>query len=137
MADHRGRGIDHPVVHRRARDQLADAGRSKVQNEFTWKSAAERQEVDATNLPALAYNLGTDFAVDRLVLLGANAAPILDFVPPRFPLKGGQIVARGVAAGPEVARLMQTVEKRWVDESFPDVARIEAILDEELRKTTL
>lgn len=111
-----------------ARLRLSKAQRARL------VSAAERQEVDATNLPALAYSLGTDFAVDRLILLGANAAPILDFKPPTFPLKGGQIVARGIAAGPEVARLMQTVEQRWVEEGFPDIARIEALLDEELRK---
>lgn len=113
-----------------ARLRLSKAQRARL------VSAAERQEVDAANPLALAYYLGVDFAVDRLILLGANAAPIIGVTPPRFPLKGGQIVTRGVAAGPEVARLMQTVEKRWVEEGFPDIARIEAMLDEELRNPT-
>lgn len=112
-----------------ARLRLSKAQRARL------VSAAERQEVDATDLPALAYRLGVDFAIDRLILLGANTAPIIGFTPPTFPLKGGQIVARGVAAGPEVARLMQTVERRWVAEGFPDMARVDAILDEELRET--
>ncbi|MDY7099344.1 MAG: CCA tRNA nucleotidyltransferase, partial [Pseudomonadota bacterium] len=52
--------------------------------------------------------------------------------PPGFPLKGGAIVARGVAAGPEVARILRTVERRWVEEGFPDADRIDALLTEEL-----
>jgi hypothetical protein len=39
---------------------------------------------------------------------------------PVFPLKGGAIVARGVTAGPAVARILQAVEARWVAEGFPD-----------------
>lgn len=99
-------------------------------------SAAERQADDASNPKALAYSIGIEFATDRLLLLGEDAKQVAGFTPPRFPLKGGQIVARGVAAGPEVARLMQTVEKRWVAEGFPNIARIEAILDDELRQSS-
>ena len=51
---------------------------------------------------------------------------------PTFPLKGGQIVARGVHAGPQVARILQAVETRWVAESFPNEARVQALLNEEL-----
>ena len=40
-------------------------------------------------------------------------------------LKGGEIVARGVQAGPTVARTMRAVEARWVEEGFPDRARVE------------
>ncbi|NQX95650.1 MAG: CCA tRNA nucleotidyltransferase, partial [Erythrobacter sp.] len=89
---------------------------------------------DAENPKALAYQLGVEFAQDRLILLDKDASIITEFTPPRFPLKGGQIVAKGVAAGPEVARMMQTVERRWVSEGFPDIARIDQILDEELRQ---
>ena len=52
-------------------------------------------------------------------------------VPP-LPLKGGEIVQRGVGRGPEVARILQAVEGRWIAEGFPDRARVETILDEEL-----
>ena len=54
---------------------------------------------------------------------------------PAFPLKGGQIVARGVHAGPQVARILQAVETRWIAEGFPDEARVHALLDAELAAT--
>lgn len=111
-----------------ARLRLSKAQRSRL------VSAAERQASDADNPRALAYQLGVEFALDRLLLLGGETSAIRDYIPPVFPLKGGQIVARGVKAGPEVARLMQKIERRWVAEGFPDIARVESILDEELRK---
>ena len=40
-----------------------------------------------------------------------------------------RIVARGVRAGPAVARILQTVEARWLAENFPDAARAAALLD--------
>ncbi len=82
---------------------------------------------------ALAYRLGRTAALDRLLLTGQSIAPLGGWEIPTFPLKGGQIVARGVKAGPEVARVLKAVEARWVDEGFPDALRVLQILDLELR----
>ncbi|WP_034959377.1 CCA tRNA nucleotidyltransferase [Erythrobacter longus] len=109
-----------------ARLRLSRAQRARL------VSASERLASDAENPQTLAYNLTVPYAVDRLLLLGEDARELATWEPPRFPLKGGEIVARGVAAGPEVARILQTVERQWVAESFPDEARIEAILAEVL-----
>ena len=84
---------------------------------------------------ALAYRLGRDSATDRLVLAGADTAPLNGWDIPELPLKGGEIVGRGVAAGPEVARILRTVENRWIEEGFPARNRVEAMLDEELRRS--
>ncbi len=81
---------------------------------------------------ALAYRIGRAQAVDWLLLTAGDLAPLAGWDPPTFPLKGGAIVARGVAAGPEVARILQTIERRWVAEGFPSPERIEALLVEEL-----
>ncbi len=81
---------------------------------------------------ALAYRLGKDAAIDRLLLTGADIAPLAGWDAPTFPLKGGEIVARGVGAGPEVARLLREIEARWVAEGFPDAARVGELLDEAL-----
>jgi len=81
---------------------------------------------------ALAYRLGRNEALDRLLLTGASAAPLEEWTIPRFPLKGGEIVARGVKAGPEVARTLRALEDRWISEGFPDRTRVLAMLDEVL-----
>lgn len=81
---------------------------------------------------ALAYRVGREAARDRLLIGGASAAPLSGWEIPRFPLKGGMIVARGVSAGPDVARILRTVEAKWVEENFPDEARVMALLDAEI-----
>ncbi len=94
--------------------------------------AAERTEADRANPLALAYYEGAQGAADRLLLLGQDASAVKDWERPQFPLKGGEIVARGVQAGPEVARLLQTVEARWVEEGFPSRERVLELLSETL-----
>lgn len=96
--------------------------------------AARRSEIpnsgdDATHRArALAYRLGLDAALDRLLLAGEHVAPLAGWAVPTLPLKGGEIVAKGVKAGPEVARILRKVEQIWIDEGFPNRRRVEDIL---------
>ena len=90
---------------------------------------AQRSAADADAPRALAYWLGREVAVDRLLLGTSPIAPLTGWDVPRFPITGGAIVARGVQAGPEVARILQSAERQWVAEGFPDAQRAAAILD--------
>lgn len=96
--------------------------------------AARRTASDIADPRALAYAEGREAAEDRLLLAGADLAPLEGWTVPAFPLKGGEIVARGVKAGPHVARIMQTVERRWIAEGFPGRQRVEALLADELAR---
>ena len=109
-----------------ARLRLSKAQRARL------ISAADRSKEDATGIRALAYRHTSEFAIDRLLLLGEDARPLGGWEPPIFPLKGGAIVARGVEAGPDVARILKTIERRWVAEGFPGEERVEQMLAEEL-----
>jgi len=91
---------------------------------------AARRETDEAR--ALAYRLGREEAIDALLLAGRPIAELDGWDTPTFPLKGGAIVARGVAAGPEVARILQAVEARWIAEGFPDEDRVAELLDQQL-----
>lgn len=75
----------------------------------------------------LAYRVGIESAVDRLLLSGADASVLADHIVPRFPLSGGAIIARGITAGPQVARLLRETETAWIAAGFPDDA--DAIAD--------
>jgi poly(A) polymerase len=109
------------------------AARLRLSSAQKKRLAAAVQRGILTDSPrALAYRFGRDEAVDRLLLAGSDPAPIITWAIPEFPLKGGEIVGRGIAAGPEVARILRAVEARWIDEGFPDRARVEALLDEEI-----
>lgn len=78
----------------------------------------------------LAHAIGVDAARD-VHLLADDPASALHAVEalsgwtvPEMPIKGGDIVARGIAAGPEVARILKAVESEWVAEDFPGAARV-------------
>lgn len=94
--------------------------------------------LDPTLAPprALAYRLGTEGAADRLALharldeaLHAWRA-IADWSVPRLPLSGGELVARGLSKGPDVARTLRAIEARWIEEDFPGADRFAALRDE-------
>lgn len=106
-----------------ARLRLSKAQRNRLVN------AAERSAADADNPRALAYRLTMPLAIDRLLLLCRDARELGAWPVPVFPLKGGAIVARGITAGPAVARILQRVEAEWVAEDFPGPARLDALLD--------
>lgn len=94
-----------------------------------------------THLPGdarvLAYREGMDVARDILLLADQPLAVLANWKKQEFPLRGGEIVARGVKAGPEVAQILQAVEKRWLEEGFPPAGRVEALLAEELARRNL
>ena len=93
---------------------------------------AERQEGDLSEPFALAYREGREVAIGRILLQGGDTHSLKEWVIPQFPLKGGEIVARGVAAGPQVAGMLRQIENRWISEGFPNEARVFAMLEEAL-----
>lgn len=80
----------------------------------------------------LAFRIGAEGAVDRLLLSGAiePATRIARWTPPRLSISGGALVARGIGAGPLVARALKMVEDLWVAEGFPDQTRVEQLADQ-------
>ena len=71
-------------------------------------------------------------ARDRLLIAGQTTRELDGWEVPELPLKGGEIVQRGVSAGPDVARILRAVEARWIAEQFPPRERVMQLLDEEL-----
>lgn len=101
-------------------------------------SNAERQALAGAIQPgggegplALAYRIGPDRAVDRLLLAGdaAGAKAAAAWIPPRLPLSGGSLIGRGLSKGPDVARALRRIEDRWIAEGFPDADRADQIAD--------
>ena len=89
---------------------------------------ARRQPTDSEAAKALAYAEGSECAVGRLILEGYDPRPLDGWDVPDLPLKGGEIVARGLA-GPDVSKALREVEARWIAEDFPDRSRVLELLD--------
>ena len=115
---------DPPLVDQvGARLRLSTAQRKRL------ATAAGRNPDDPSTARALAYRIGLPEACDRLLLAGRSVGALTGWEVPRLPLKGGEIVARGVGAGPEVARVLRAVEARWLDEDFPGPERVRELLE--------
>ena len=110
-----------------AAEQVAARLRLSIAQKKRLILAARRSEQSEPR--ALAYRIGHEAALDRLLLTGQDTVVLRGWQAPTFPLKGGAIVARGVAAGPEVARILRAVEAQWIVEGFPDEDRVGQLLD--------
>jgi len=119
----------------RVAEQVAARLRLSSTQKKRLATAADRGSL-AGDARALAYRLGRDEAIDRLLLTGADPSPVIGWDIPVLPLRGGEIVAKGIAAGPEVARILQAVEARWIAEGFPNRERVEALLAQEISSKT-
>ena len=95
-------------------------------------AVAERKPEDASFPRALAYRENMAIAIDRVLIQGGNVSSLKDWNPPQLPLKGGEIVERGITAGPQVAATLRKVEDEWIAEGFPERERVLQLLEQVL-----
>jgi len=108
--------------------------RLKLSNKAKKRLASAADTALGLNRQALAYRIGTECAVDRLLLAGqpADARTIAKWAPPRMPIGGGDVIARGVPEGPEVARTLRRIEDAWEAAGFPTGDAFRRLVDEAL-----
>ncbi|OJY69709.1 MAG: polynucleotide adenylyltransferase [Sphingobium sp. 66-54] len=97
--------------------------RLRLSNKARARLNAMRAPVEAATPEALAYRLGTQGAIDRILLGRAFTVEaigrIRDWPVPQMPLSGGDLIAMGLSAGPQVAKALQALERAWVAAGFP------------------
>jgi poly(A) polymerase len=111
------------------------AARLRLSNRQQKRLASAAQVPDPKRPPdsehAMAYLIGTAEAIDRLLLHGtpgANLKALETWQKPRLPVSGGELIAMGLAAGPQVAAALQATEREWIDAGFPaDKAAVRAM----------
>jgi poly(A) polymerase len=121
------------------------SARLRLSNKATKRivAAAERGPGDEAAPLALAYRIGADEAVDRLLLdetpvetMTAKIRALAGWRRPPFPITGGDLIGMGLTPGPAVARTYQAIEREWVrrgfdDDALPELAR--SAVEEALR----
>jgi poly(A) polymerase len=110
------------------------AARLKLSNKAKKRLGSAADSSLGLNPQSLAYRLGTEGTIDRLLLADrpSDAAAIAGWTPPRLPIGGGDLIARGVPQGPEVARLLRQIENAWEAAGFPKGAELERIVEDTL-----
>ncbi len=111
------------------------AARLKLSNKARKRLSSAANPDPGIGTKPLAYRIGIEGAVDRLLLASRprDAAEINRWSPPRLPIGGGQLIARGVPEGPEVARTMRRIEAEWEAQGFPEGAEFDRLVEEALR----
>ena len=85
-------------------------------------SAARRSPDEADTPERLAYRIGRDEAVDRILLDAGDAAAasaLVEWQRPRLSLGGGDLIEMGLKPGPIVAGTLQAIEREWAQSGFP------------------
>jgi len=91
---------------------------------FSW------DDVNRETTLANAYNHGEEAARDAALLFASSdvlpaCLSALDaYQKPVFPIKGGDLIAMGMEAGPTVAATLAKIEQAWIDEGFPNEKRV-------------
>lgn len=131
-------GLTADPIRRLAAILPADAAANEAVGARLKLSKAERQALISAIRPdfvegplALAYRIGPERALDRLLVAGdvAGATAAMAWIPPRLPLSGGSLIGRGLSKGPDVAKALRQIEDRWIAEGFPDDSRAGQIAD--------
>lgn len=110
------------------------AVRLKLSNKARKRLTCAADPEPPGNPQALAYYMGTDCAVDRLLLAkkAVVAASIARWQSPKLPISGGALIDRGLTQGPVVAKTLRAIEQRWVESGFPAGEEFERIVTEAL-----
>ncbi|MCJ7420567.1 CCA tRNA nucleotidyltransferase [Sphingomicrobium astaxanthinifaciens] len=112
-------------------------------------SKEQRDRLSSAAVPAegsareLAYRLGPLYAIDRIALTpwwesasGRSRADAVRYIErwevPRLPVKGGDLIAMGLAPGPAVARTLRAIENEWIEHDFADDSAFDAIVERHL-----
>ena len=111
------------------------AARLKLSNKARKRIACAAERGTDISPQALAYRVGSECAVDRLLVSGnaEQAASVTGWPVPRLPIGGGTLIARGLPEGPIVARTLRRIEDRWIEAGFPAGDELERIVGSELR----
>lgn len=111
------------------------AARLKLSNKMR-EGFAQRLHADAptpANIRAIAYRANIDTARDAAMLYASDTelpecvARLEQWNVPTLSIKGGELIAMGLPAGPLVAKTLQAIEAAWIQEGFPDAARQRAL----------
>ena len=119
-----------PAVETRVAAEIG--ARLKLSNAQRIRLVAAVQPAGPAPYWPMAYKDGGEAVIDRLLIAGdaMAAVPLIGWHRPRPPASGKDIIARGVAPGPEVAKRLGAFERAWVAAGFPnDTETVAALLD--------
>lgn len=113
------------------------ARRLRFSNAARQRFSAMAPDAQLTRLSIAAnlYRLGRQRLGDQLLLHGGadfadRHAQAMAAAMPQFPLRGGDLIARGVDRGPKVTQVLQAIEREWLAAGCPASPAFDALVDQ-------
>jgi poly(A) polymerase len=97
------------------------AARLRLSNKAAKRLASAAQIGLHSSPEVLAYRIGREEAVDRILLRSSDplqASQIEGWERPRLRVGGGELIAMGLPAGPLVAATLHALEREWAEGGF-------------------
>jgi poly(A) polymerase len=112
--------------------------RLKLSNKMRSDLAARLSAQHPThlNIRAIAYKNGVASARDSVLLFADDLQHLSCFSmldgwePPVFSVKGGDLIKRGLTAGPLVAKTLKDIERDWIAADFPRDGGLIALINQ-------
>ncbi len=134
-----------PIDAARVRAIAAQLKMSKAMADYLAGLANARAALrDAGDTPvaALFYTYGQDEMLDALLIERGEHIAVEDWQAwnawqrPTFTIKGGDLIAKGLPAGPLVSQTLRAVEAEWIAAGFPDGDELQTIVTRHLAQST-
>ena len=123
-------------------DQVASRLRFSTRQRKHLAALAAHRGTAEMPVRQFAYAVGLETARDVRLLVGDTASAstairtLENWAVPVLPVKGRDVIMHGVSAGPDVARILKSVEKAWVEEDFPDRPRALELVDQMIGRSS-
>ncbi|HUG61138.1 MAG TPA: CCA tRNA nucleotidyltransferase, partial [Methylomirabilota bacterium] len=123
LAVSRGDAAEVAAIGERLRLSRAETARAAQVAELAWTL---RPDPDQTAVKLAVYRQGNDAVTAALLAAAAKAGTAIpphlalarDWLAPRFPVTGKQLLADGYPPGPALGRRLAELEAAWIAETF-------------------
>ena len=130
-----------PIKDTRVRAIAAQLKLSKATADYLAGIANARaalRDAGDTSVAALFYNYGQYEMLDALLIERGETITTEEWLTwtawqrPNFPIKGGDLIKKGVPTGPLVSQTLRAVEAEWIAAGFPGGEELQAIVTRQL-----
>ncbi|MEM1131497.1 MAG: CCA tRNA nucleotidyltransferase [Pseudomonadota bacterium] len=108
-----------------ARLRLSNADRERL------RQLAKLGDSDFSMPYVLGYRFGSEVVIQAALLLASDRdcsetiTALRNWEAPKFPVAGRDLLALGIASGPEVGKVLRSLEEEWISEGFPVITEPE------------
>ena len=98
------------------------------------------QKIEAQDCKRIAFQYGKQVAIDQILLhskdndINPYIISIQNWDIPQFTITGGDLIEKGLSAGPIISTVLQQIKNDWIEAGFPNQTSLENIVDKRIEQ---